>query len=503
MGLPMTSVLVLSVLLVLASAAAAFFWLRGERKAQTAKEAAAQEVARLRTDLALVRQKAEATAQDLTREQQAHAASRREAEEQQQRSLEQQGELRDQLQAVVAAQKVGEERLQSATGQLSEEKHRRKEAEERAERLQTEKAALQQSLTRTEAELGAARDKLKFHDEEPTKLLNQMKVMATEVFEQTGKQLTTSQQERLQAVVGPFKETLTAFTKKVEESEKERTKEQVKLGTQLEHLMQASAALDKGAQDLTRALKGDNKVAGDWGELVLERVLEAAGLQEGREFFAQESSRDEDGKLHRPDVIVRLPEGKNLVLDSKVSLKSWTAFASDPSSQNWAEVVGSLRTHMKLLSQKDYSSLYGVSSVDFVLMFVPIEPAFLELVRQEPELMADAWDRRVMIVGPNTLQWALRVVASLWRLEKQQQNAQEIADMAGRMYDKFVGFVEEMERVGKGLNTAVDAYNGARKRLDTGRDCLLNRAQKVRELGVKSKKELPERLGVVESVAVR
>lgn len=351
-----------------------------------------------------------------------------------------------------------------------------------------------EALARAEATLAATNEKLAFLDEARKQLTEQMKLIAAEVIETTGKKLTEEQQSKIGALLAPMKERFESFSAKLEATDVKRAEEQGRLGQQLEHLMRTSAELDKGARELSASLKGDNKVAGDWGELVLERVLENAGLTEGREYMTQQSETDDDGNRLRPDVVVLLPESKQLVIDAKVSLKPWSEYAAEPDDARWAAVVASTRAHYSALAKKGYERLYGLTSVDFVLLFVPTEPAFLELVRREPELMQDAWRKKVMIVGPSNLQWALRMVASLWRFEDQSRNAQEIAKAAGDLYDKFVGFVEDLEKVGKSLNGAVSAYEGARKKLDTGRSPLLRRAQSLRDLGVAPKKQLPESL---------
>jgi len=348
-------------------------------------------------------------------------------------------------------------------------------------------------LTRLQSTLDNTKDKLSFLDDARKQLGEQMKLITAEALEQNGKRMTEQHQEKLTHLLAPVKEKFELFSKKVEETELARAKEQGQLGAQLQELMKASSELDKGARDLTKALTGDNKVAGNWGELILERVLESAGLQENREYVTQQTEKDEEGNRLRPDVVVRLPEQKNLVIDAKVSLKPWAAYASNPSGVAWTAVVASMRAHVHVLAKKNYAALYGLASVDFVLLFVPAEATFLELVRQESNVLQEAWEKRVMIVGPSNLLWALRMVASLWRFENQGQNAQEIARQAGDMYDKFVGFVDDLEKVGKALNSAVSSYNGARGKLEVGRGDLISRAQRLRNLGVSSKKSLPEK----------
>lgn len=368
-------------------------------------------------------------------------------------------------------------KVQDLVGNLETEKSARSEAEKR--------------LVELEATLKSTHEKLSFLDDARKQLTEQMKLIASEVVEKSGKQLNDAQQERLASLLSPVKEKFEAFTKKVETTDLKRAEEQGKLAEQLQQLMKTSTELDRGARELTAALKGDNKVAGDWGELILERVLESAGLQEGREYLTQKTEKDEEGNRQRPDVVVQLPESKNLIIDSKVSLKSWSEFSTDNSDANWAAFAGSVRTHFQLLAKKDYPALYGLSSVDFTIMFIPVEPAFLELTRREPGLVQDAWNKKVMLVGPSSLQWALRMVASLWRFEDQNENAKEIAAQAGAMYDKFVGFVEDLEAIGVNLNRTSKAYNAARSKLESGRGALAGRAEKLRDLGVSPKKRLP------------
>lgn len=510
----MSPAIVIVLLLVTLTIASVGGWLWGEHCSQAGRTAGSIDLTQRQAQVATLEEKVRGIAEQLRLQQERHESSWTETKASHAVAL---GELKvlhttEQAKAVTENDKLSQElELERSARGKAQEALAGAQQRERSlvETLDTERrqvtvvttALEKERIGRTEAEkrlaeldvtLLSTKEKLTFLDDARKQLTEQMRLIATEVVEKSGKQLNEAQQERLAALLSPVKEKFDAFTKKVESTDLKRAEEQGKLAEQLQQLMKTSTELDRGARELTAALKGDNKVAGDWGELILERVLESAGLQEGREYVTQKTEVTEDGNRQRPDVVIQLPERKNLIIDSKVSLKSWSEFASENSDGNWAAFVGSIRAHIQLLAKKDYPALYGLSSVDFTLMFIPIEPAFLELTRGETSLIQDAWNKKVMLVGPTSLQWALRMVASLWRFEDQNQNAQEIAAQAARMYDKLAGFVEELEKVGAHLNKTVNAYNGARKRLDRGRDNLLSRARKLKVLGVSPKHSLPE-----------
>lgn len=509
----MSPSIVIALLLVVVVIAAVAAWLWGEHRARTAQTASSRELAERQAQLATLDEKARGLTEQLREQQQQHeralaeskashvaavselkahqASERARAVAEQEKlaaALEQERKIRGEGQSNLAAL---EQRERSLRETLETAKSSVQDLTTGLEKERSGRAEAEKRLVELEATLASTKEKLSFLDDARKQLTEQMKLIAAEVVEKSGKQLNEAQQERLAALLSPVKDRFEAFTKKVESTDLKRAEEQGKLAEQLQQLMKTSTELDRGARELTAALKGDNKVAGDWGELILERVLESAGLQEGREYLTQKTETDEDGNRQRPDVIVQLPESKNLIIDSKVSLKSWSEFSTDNSDVNWAAFASSIRTHVQLLAKKDYPALYGLSSVDFTIMFIPVEPAFLELTRREPGLVQEAWNKKVMLVGPSSLQWALRMVASLWRFEDQNQNAKEIARQAGAMYDKFVGFVEDLEAIGTNLNRTTKAYNAARGKLEAGRGALVGRAEKLRDLGVSPKKLLP------------
>ena len=262
--------------------------------------------------------------------------------------------------------------------------------------------------------------------------------------------------------------------------------------------MDLNQVLSEDAKNLTRALKGSNKSQGNWGELVLERVLEASGLRKGEEYHFQESHTREDGSRAQPDVVIHLPEDRHLVVDAKVSLIAYEDFANlEDDTERQAAIkrhMDSIRNHMKGLSDKNYQTLYGLKSLDFVLMFVPIEPAFMLAVSQDKELFMDAWQKNVLLVSPSTLLFVVRTVAHLWRQEAQNRNAHDIAKRGAELYDKFVGFVVDMESLGNRIKQAQQDYDSAHNKLTSGRGNLIGQAEKLRDLGVKPTKAVPSAL---------
>jgi len=261
-------------------------------------------------------------------------------------------------------------------------------------------------------------------------------------------------------------------------------------------LQELSLRLDKDARNLTNALKADTKKQGSWGEMVLERILEESGLVKGQEYFVQESGQHEDGRRLRPDVVIQLPEGKHLIIDSKVSLTAYQAFVSGEDeaakARDLKKHIDSVKNHVKELNEKNYTAIKGINSPDFVLMFMPIEPAFALALQSDQDLFNFAWERKIVIVSPTTLLATLRTIESIWRQEKQTRNALEIASQGGKLYDKFVGFLVDLEKIGTNLNRASDAYQEAHKKLSSGKGNILTQVEKMKTLGAKTSKSLPQ-----------
>jgi DNA recombination protein RmuC len=279
------------------------------------------------------------------------------------------------------------------------------------------------------------------------------------------------------------------------------------LAGQISELQKQTLQISADAVSLANALRGDNKAQGNWGEFVLEKLLEDSGLTNGREYDTQVALKDDTGKRRNPDVVVHLPEGRDIVIDAKVSLVDYERYFHAEDEETKAQCLrqhlASLRAHIKGLSGKDYESLEGVNSLDFVLIFVPVEAAFVLALDHDPEMMRDAYDRGIILVSPTTLMVTLRTIKNLWRYADQNRNAQLIADKAGALYDQFVGYVEALDDVGKHLDKSKDAWDTARKRLTSGRGNLVKRTEELKKLGAKTKKSLPDDLQLMDdSVAM-
>lgn len=318
--------------------------------------------------------------------------------------------------------------------------------------------------------------------------------LAGKIFEEREQRFAEASHERLGQLLDPLKERIQLFEKRVEESYQNEARERFSLARELERLQQLNQRLGDEATNLTRALQGQ-KTQGNWGELILERVLEHAGLEKGREYHTQVSLRSADGERFQPDVLIQLPGDKQVVVDAKVSLTAYQALtcAEDESSRALAlkQHVLSLRNHLKGLSLKDYQRLEGLQSLDFVLLFVPIEAAFAAALQGDPELFQEAYSKHIVIVSPTTLLATLRVIDSLWRQERQSQNAREIAERAGALYDKFAAFIQDLDEIGTRLQQLDKAYLGARNKLTDGRGNLVSRAEQLKLLGARASKRLP------------
>jgi DNA recombination protein RmuC len=343
-----------------------------------------------------------------------------------------------------------------------------------------------------------AEEKLKLLAEAKETLAEQFQNLANRIFEEKGEKLMQQNAANLDTLLRPLGDRLKEFQVRVEETYDKESKQRFSLQSEIQKLVEANARMSVDALNLTNALKGDSMTQGAWGEVVLERVLEASGLQKGREYDVQVTLEDSAGGRLRPDVIIRLPESKHVVVDAKVSLTAYEAYCSaedEPSrKRELARHVESLRTHVRGLAEKNYQSLYGIRTPDFVLMFVPVEPAFLLALREKPEIFEDAFGRNVMIVSPTTLLISLRTIASIWRYEYQNRNAQELVRQCTALYDKFVGFVADVEEIGKRLGAAQRSYDDAYGKLASGRGNLIRQAERIRELGLKPSKALPPHL---------
>ncbi|OAI11145.1 recombinase RmuC [Methylomonas koyamae] len=385
-------------------------------------------------------------------------------------------------------------------------------AEERLALLnqrESELQALQQQLLalKTEnAELNTRQQEQHKHNEEKIRLLqdaeNQLKAqfesLAHRIFEERGKQFVEHNKTSIETLVAPLKQQLGEFKQRVESVYDNETKDRISLREEIVSLRRDTAKMNQEALNLTRALKGDHKTQGNWGEMILEKVLEQSGLRKGIEYETQGAYRDEDKRLFKPDVIVRLPDNKDVVIDSKVSLNAYERYCSTEDDAERAEAlkqhVEAVRAHIKGLSNKDYSSLRGLRSLDFVLLFMPIEAAFMAAFQGDEKLFNDAFEHKIVVVTPTTLLATLRTIQNIWRYEQQNENARLIADKAGALYDKIRGFVEDIEKLGNQLNTVQKTYDGIVNKLSSGQGNLLRQASSLEDLGVKVKKKLPKSL---------
>ncbi len=341
-------------------------------------------------------------------------------------------------------------------------------------------------------------EKLKLLADAKEALAQQFQNVANRIFEEKGEKLVQQNVANLDTLLKPLGERLKEFQVRVEETYDKESKQRFSLQNEIQKLVEANARMSVDALNLTNALKGDSKTQGAWGEVVLERVLEASGLQKGREYDLQVSLESSGGGKARPDVIVRLPENKHVVVDSKVSLTAYEAYCSAEDDlarkRELARHIESLRNHVKALADKNYQSLYGIRTPDFVLLFVPVEPAFALALREKPELFEDAFHRNVMIVSPTTLLISLRTIASIWRYEYQNRNAQELVRQCTALYEKFVGFVGDLEDIGRRLKAAQGSYDDAYGKLASGKGNLIRQVERIRELGLKPSKPLPGHL---------
>ena len=364
--------------------------------------------------------------------------------------------------------------------------------------LTTTKEELAGLHARSELERSQFDEKLAFIERSKEQLGESFKNMANDLLESKSKSFSQSSKENITALLSPLQEKITQFEKRVEETYDKESKERFSLVREIKSLQALNNKISKDAVNLTNALKSDNKAQGTWGEFVLESILEKSGLTKGREYEVQVALKAEDGSKSQPDVIVHLPESRDIVIDSKVSLKAWDAFCShDQGSEKDAllkQHIASIRQHVKTLSAKDYQNLIGLNSLDYVFLFMPVEAAYSTAVQMDRDLFQYAFERDIIFVVPSTLLTTLRTVQNLWRLAQQNQNANEIAGRAGALYDKFVAFVDDLEEVGGRLDATRKSFEKARNKLVSGRGNLVRRAEALRELGAKTSKKQDTKL---------
>ena len=372
--------------------------------------------------------------------------------------------------------------------EIEAERNKRIEFEKKAAGLTSDLENMQKLLQEEKKRLEEVKEQMK----------QEFALIANKILKQNSEEFSEHSKKNINELINPLKEKIEKFEKKVEDTYEKGLKDQSDLKAEFKKIYDLSVQLDKDAKNLTKALKSDSKQQGNWGEVVLERILEESGLTKGQEYFIQETGENVEGKTIRPDVIIQLPEEKFLVIDSKVSLTAYQEYISledkELKEQALKRHVNSVKNHVKELSEKNYPSIKDKNTPDFVLMFLPVEPAFAAAIQADHSLFNYAWERKVVIVSPTTLLATLRTIESIWRQEKQTRNALEIARQAGSLYDKFVGFTEDLDKIGNFLNKTQKSYEEARKKLIDGRGNLVGQVEKLKKMGAKAQKSIDQKL---------
>jgi DNA recombination protein RmuC len=380
-----------------------------------------------------------------------------------------------------------------------------KEKEEQIRQIQllrSENSIQSQQLARAEADFSNLQEKLASQKKEmenlQQKFTAEFENIASKILKQNTTDFSAANQKNISDLLSPLKEKIQVFEKKVEDTYEKGLKDQTDLKAELKKLHDLNLKISDEANNLTKALKGDVKKQGNWGEMILERILERSGLTEGREYRKQETVLSENGQRFQPDVVIHLPDQKHIVVDSKVSLVAYERLVNAENEKDRLafvkEHLQSVRSHIKILSEKHYQHSPNFNSPDFVLLFIPIESSFGIAVQEDQELFLYAWDNKVVLVSPSTLLATLRTISSIWQQENQTRNAIEIARQSGALYDKFVAFIADMESIGKSLDSTRKTYDQAANKLYSGTGNLVKRAENIRKLGAKTSKELPPEL---------
>ena len=397
-----------------------------------------------------------------------------------------------QLASATADKQSGEARIAELQQRLQQTEQRLQQVQDQ---LQARSSELAQLQARQQEQQQAATDKLKLLEDARGQLTTQFKQLSQEILEEKSRRFTEQNQAGLKQILDPLKERIAGFEKQVSGAYDKESRDRIALFEQIRTLKDLNQQVADDARNLTKALRGESKTQGNWGEMILERILEASGLSKGREYETQFSA---EGASKRPDAVVHLPEGRDIVIDAKVSL---TAYVNATESEDEAvreaamkEHVASVRRQVLNLSAKDYQHIDSIRSPDFVLMFVPSESAFIEAIRRDPKLHEEAMARNVGLVSPSTLLPTLRTVEYLWRVDRQNNNAKEIARQAGKLYDKFVGFTEDMNKLGERLKQATASFDDASNKLSSGRGNLVGRAEKLYQLGAAASKRVDAKL---------
>jgi len=442
-----------------------------------------QRAARQETERRLLLQSTEQLRQDRDRLAQ-QLTSQQQTQQQQERELRQ----------LHGASAAAQEKLTQLDHWRSEATQLNNELRNQLEINSAQEAELREVTIRLEESRLAAEEKQRLLINSEQRLNAQFENLANRIFENSNRRVDEQNRQSLDGLLSPLREQLDGFRRQVQEGFGQEARERHTLSHEIRSLQQLNAQMAQEAINLTKALKGDNKMQGNWGEVVLSRVLEASGLREGHEYETQVNIQLEQNGRMQPDVIVRLPQGKDVVIDAKMTLVAYERYfnGEDEVTREAAvsEHIASVRSHIRLLSRKDYQQLPGLRSLDYVLMFIPVEPAFLVAIDRQPELINEALSQNIMLVSPTTLLVALRTINNLWRYEHQSRHAQRIADRAARLYDKMRLFVDDMSAMGQNLDKAQESYRQAMKKLAEGRGNLIAQAEGFRQMGVPIKRPI-------------
>jgi DNA recombination protein RmuC len=388
------------------------------------------------------------------------------------------------------------ERISQLEHEKQQWQHQYQQANQLAAELRTQ---LESQAARFEQEQIASQDKLHILESAEQRLQSQFENLANKIFEQKQEKFNQASKAGLDSLLSPLKEQIEGFKRQVTDQYVKEGQERASLKTEIMGLKELNLQITQDAAALTKALKGDNKAQGNWGEVVLERILKESGLREGHEFDTQVALKNEAGKSYQPDVVVHLPNDKDVIIDSKVSLAAYERYFNQQDDEllragHLKDHVNSLRNHIKELGKKDYQDLKGLRSLDYVLLFIPIESAFLLAADHAPDLLKLAFDNNIMLVSPTNLLVALRTINNIWQYEYQNQNAQLIAEHAAKLYDKFHGFIADMEKVGKSIESSQKSFEGAMNKLSSGKGNLVRQVEQFRKLGVQTNKTLDRQL---------
>lgn len=373
------------------------------------------------------------------------------------------------------------------------------------ENLNVEINTLRKELNDSNITIAKAREAFKAQEEKSTTLKSELENInkkyttefeniANKILEDKSKKFTDQNKTNLDIILNPLKEKIKDFENKVEKAYKTESDERITLKAEIKNLIDLNKQVSEDANNLANALKGENKKQGNWGELILEKVLERSGLVKDQEYRMQYSTNNDDGKRIQPDAVIMLPDNKHIIIDAKVSLVAYEACVNTVNEEEREKFIKehllSVRSHIKLLSEKNYPSSPDLNTPDFVLLFIPIESSFSIAVQADQEMFNFAWDRKIVIVSPSTLLATLRTIASVWKQERQTKNAIQIAKDSGALYDKFVGFLEDMDKIGKSIDSSKTAYENAFNKLRTGSGNLIKRAEDIQKLGAKTTKQI-------------